>query len=308
VRVSVAAGTHHLNASDGIFDSANTASEVWIQGSVGGSTLLVIGDGPVFTFHGGEPNSSQSAPVHLHDLSIHGRVLVTSGSRLYVQDCSFGPSPLSPGAVQAEMGGGLLVAGGQAEVRSSSFVGFNAVSGGAIAITSGSLSLFDSVLASNIATNGGAIYASGGTLVAMGSRLEHNEAAHAGGGLYVGGGCDVLLGNGTWLGANRAPFLQGASAFVAAGSLTYGLPGPLATWVTSATRCDAARPEACGPGLEKLPELLGLEVARLSVGATDDSYPFSCTPGVFGDSLDILAQSRPSCSGPCPARFELTIS
>jgi len=269
VIVSIGAGTHQLNASDGTFDGAVTASEVWLEGE-GSAVLASAGDGPVLTV-GGAP---QCAPVSLINMTVHGRIEVLTGGMVFVRACTFVPDSLSPG--RAALGGGLRVAGGVAEVRDSRFVGLDAERGGALAVTNGSLAVHDSELTSNNATLGGALYASGGTLVVMGSRLTLNEAADAGGAIYVNGAA-ALLGQRTWLHQNAAPTSRGVSAFLAAGALTYALPGPLATWVISATHCSAAQPSGCGGGWERLPEMLDLHVHSIPLGPIDDDFPLSCS-------------------------------
>ena len=328
VLVSVTAGTHAL--SNASFDSSVTASEVWLQG-MEGATLVAATDAPALTV--GEPNAS-CAPIHLERLRLRGRIVVVAGGILFVDNCTFMRMDSSAQAVAGvTLGGGVLVAGGYVEMRGCRFVGLNATRGGAIAVppprvepalswprvprllirrltlrislqmTGGSLAVHDSELSSNSATRGGAVYASAGVLLVMGCLLERNEATGAGGAVYVSGAA-VLLGNGTWLHANSAA--AGRAAYLASGSLTYGMPSPLATWVTSATRCSAAQPEMCGSGWAGIPEdargpWLGLDVHSIAAGAIDDDFPLSCTPGVYGDSLETADQSRPTCSGACPA-------
>jgi hypothetical protein len=49
------------------------------------------------------------------------------------------------------------------------------------------------------------------------------------------------------------------------------------------------------------PATRGVFLTSLETGAHDDAtYPLKCF-GTFGDTFDILAQSRPTCSAVCPA-------
>ena len=39
---------------------------------------------------------------------------------------------------------------------------------------------------------------------------------------------------------------------------------------------------------------------RVPAGMVDEDFPFVCPPGVYGNSLDPVMQTRPQCAGPCP--------
>ena len=52
------------------------------------------------------------------------------------------------------------------------------------------------------------------------------------------------------------------------------------------------------------PVSLGMTMVSLGAGVHDDDhFPLVCPATTYSDSLEIAAQSRPTCSGACPAGF-----
>ena len=183
---------------------------------------------------------------------------------------------------QNQGGGALRVSGGDVLIEDSLFEYNTALesAGGAVQATGGSLSAVRCTFRMNEATHGGAIavLAQTATVSLVASELRSNSATDSAGALWVAAG-EVTLANGTLLHGNSAVY-SGASILVASGSsLEYHLPAPLGHWVLVD---------------------YGTDLATLQAGPYAD-YPYSCTPGVHGDSLEPEAQSGPGCAAACPA-------
>ena len=201
-------------------------------------------------------------------------------------------------------GAAVLVDGGVADVYRTNMTHLQAAEdGGAVAVYRGSLTLTSCMLSGNRANRGAAAYAGGGVLILHSSTLDSNEASAKGGALFIEGSAAVLLATFTRLQGNLAPSGSGSAISFApnsTGSLAYGLPAPPGTWVASSQLCGQDAP--CDSA--RVPSMLGLMVATLAVGThEDEDFPYDCPPGIVGDSLEPVAQSRPTCARPCPAAF-----
>lgn len=173
---------------------------------------------------------------------------------------------------------GLTVHGGSVHVRHSHFAGLGP--GGAILVTArGSLVLSSCELRDNFANEGAAILLIGGSVMVERSVFRSNRADVSGGALQVESGV-AMLGNETVLLNNRAAI--GASIHVLRGMMSYKLPAPAGRWVL----------------IEG-----GGTTSNHSAGSIDGDYPYACSPGVLGSSLEAQAQSRPVCEGYCPAAY-----
>ena len=159
----------------------------------------------------------------------------------------------------------VVVSGGELRLHQSTLADSAA---GALEVLGGEVTLDDSEVTGNAVPSqtGGAITVSGGTVLVKRCTLARNTVA-----LYVTAGL-VTLANGTLLTEN------GASIQLDGGSVRYELPAPLGRWV-----------------------LANDGVAALLPGAYESDYPYSCVPGVYGDSLAQAAQSGPGCASACPA-------
>ena len=214
------------------------------------------------------------------------------GGPLHVRDCHF------------LEGAALRVGGGSVRVERTIFADlWTDGDGGAIALHGGELTVSESTFEHSRAHRGGAVFASGGVLTVHHSLFQGNEASADGGALAIDGNAAVLLANGTRLQGNIA----GSGSAFSLGDhalLTYGLPAPLGTWIASGAICLVAPPQQPQPcDLVRMPAALGLTVSVLPQGtAEEEDYPYSCPPGTVGDSLEPLAQARPTCAYVCPAR------
>ena len=287
VTLQLASGNYTLNSTCAI-DANVHLSELRLAGT-GGTVLLPLGNPDLFRITDGAP------PVLLESVTLRGRVHVDGGT-LLARSCHF------------LEGAALHVDGGSVQVDDAHFVDLRArddEDGGAIALNGGELVVSDSTFEHNRARRGGAIFASGGVLAVHRSAFRGNQAAADGGAMAVDGNAAVLLTNGTLLQGNVA--LAGGALSLANGnaSLTYGLPAPLGTWVASGAVCQVVappQPQSCDP--TRFPVALGLTVSVLPPGTREnEDYPYSCPPGIVGDSLEPQAQARPTCARVCPARF-----
>ena len=295
-------GAHALD-SPLLLDADILASEVLLVGVAGAELRPPPGDSTLIVLVAGAP------PVRMRGLSLSGQ-LRASGSSLAIHDCSFAGGNtrgrLSAASGSSALLGGALLVDGDAtiQVQDSRFINLHADLGGAIALLDGSLSLHNSTLDSNRATQcGGAVFASGGVLVVLGCSFAGNEAATSGGALAINGTAAVLLANGTRLTSNGAPV--GRTLAFIAGSLAYGLPAPIGTWVASGGVCEQGSSDLAPPcDFERVEAIRGLTVSTIAPGTNEDEdFPFDCPPGVVGGSLEVVHQTRPSCSYPCPERY-----
>eukprot|EP00966_Prymnesium_polylepis_P308644 7132674-Prymnesium_polylepis.1 len=162
----------------------------------------------------------------------------------------------------------------------------------------------------------------------------HSSSAVWGGGLFMEGGI-LTMKFCQFYGCTASH--TGSSIYTADGGMTYILPAPKGHWVAGALclvyrkSCDAMnyQPDAyadcknaslacsldvtddnplCTPKLfaqpcdwDAQPELVGETVMIVRHGPIDESFPFECSPGLVGDTYNPEHQSRPKCSGLCPA-------
>lgn len=280
-----------VGASELILEGGDAAAE--LGSDLGGAHLT----SSTLTLLGGSP------PLRMRGLRVSAPI--ATNVSFSADNCSFWPSAAH--ATQR----GLSVAGGEALLREVSFDGLPA---GALLVDGGTVTVEDGVLRSNTADFGGAARVRGGVLTLERCRLDGNSASEAGGALAVSGGT-VLLSNQSSLTGNTAPL--GASAHVnhsiaAAGSLVYGLPAPLGHWVVGSFACTAPTESECAAsggtaptscGWEDNERARGLHVATVAdaEGACEVDFPFECPAGGYGDTLELSAQSRPACTGACPA-------
>ncbi len=283
-----------------LFNGTISASAVRISGSNhtvlsplhSGSALLVVEMG--------------APPVIIQSLTLRGQIQSIDAVELVLHDCNF------DGHASIGAGAGMLVDGGAVEVHRTRFTRLTTQSdGGAVAIFSGSLALHGCTLVGNRARRGGALFASGGVLAVDACLVEGNEASVVGGGLAADGSPAVLLANSTRLRANTAPSGNALSIVGSASSFAYALHAPRGTWVASGSLCQQvyegsalAPPQRQPCDWMRVSTMIGLTVSTLAPDTHEDAdYPYECPPGIVGDSLETLAQTRPTCARPCPAQF-----
>ena len=291
-------GTHWLGPSAAVFAGAVAASFLEIDGGNAAEIVAEDPSRPLMTFGPGSP------PIRLRGLVLRGSILVETNSSVELVNCTcYGHDQLNPG---------LQVESGVVELTG---VGLHSFGAGAVRVAGGTVRITSSTLSRNNASHGGAAYQSGGVLVISDSLLEQNAARLAGGAVAVYGGI-ALLANQTLLQANTAP--AGASTFLGdAGTLSYGLPAPIARWIFPVFDCQPFRVACSGesrvPSEQPLhvsqpchwqtnPAELGLTMRVFDRGSLDDDYPWSCPAGSYGHSLESEDQSSPGCSGTCPSR------
>lgn len=161
--------------------------------------------------------------------------------------------------------------------------------GGAILVTAqGTLDVASCEFRRNRADAGGAVRIAafgGGAASFANATFEGNTALEKGGALQVDAGVVVLRG-GTLFKGNRVA--DGASSEYSqsirfsGGQLRYELPAPRAHWVF-------------------IPD--GSNTSSIALGAIDADYPFPCSAGVFGTSMEAHVQSSPLCQGQCPGGY-----
>ena len=285
-----------------VFDSSTRVSAVWIEGEEGsvmtlptpstssGRRLTATYDSTMlFSIMRGAP------PVHVRGMRLAGGVRVEAGL-IDLDNCTLDGSWLgTQPAVGVQVTGGL--------VRLNSTVLANFGSGG-MSVTSGRVEIDGSVLRGNghlPAATFGALQvgdANGGGdahVTITSTRIEANGYAREscedllcvrGGGLKVVGG-NVVLRAGTILRNNVA--FEGNTIYVDTSlvrdlghAVMYRLPVRRGHHVIITDRGD---------------------VAPLSQAIVDDTYPFECSGGRYGNAEDHEreAQSSPRCSGSCPA-------
>jgi hypothetical protein len=293
-------GTHYLNA---LHLSSPAASPSSLSLSASGSeSALLVAQGPTSQLFA---LTAATLRVTLRGLQLNGTIhFNTSGGVLQMINCTFQPSAYAGGRAA------LQLSAGTADLRSVMFL---ALAAGALLVDGGHVTIHSCHLAHNQAERGAAARVSAGILNMLQTVIEYNTASQEGGALAVDGGA-VLLGNQTILRGNTAPVA--ALASVATGSsLHYGLPAPFSHWIVAPFHCTEYRvpcgqgESGCNPGTMPLladqpcnwqvnPVALGMTMASFSVGLHDDpSYPLACPAATYGNSLDVAAQSRPTCSG-----------
>lgn len=118
----------------------------------------------------------------------NGRVLTVEGGTITIvgdTEAMYSAGGLSHGS--ADLGGAILVEGGELCLDGGVLSANNAQQGGCIAITGGTCTITDGTIYSNSATQGGAIYVGPqGSLCVSGGQIYSNNA-HLGGGIYVDG-------------------------------------------------------------------------------------------------------------------------
>ena len=297
------AGVHHIDTATFTHGDASP-SELIVESGLGATLVAQAPGGLLFNL------SAPNLLVTLQGLHLVGFVRFAAvGGVLRSINCSFEPLASSNPDARAA----LQVSAGRAYLERVSFEAHDA---GALLVDGGNVTVVDAVLARNRAARGAAALVTSGILNLLNSVIELNEASAAGGALAVDGGA-VVLANQTVLRGNTAP--SGALAVVAQGaSLHYGLPAPPSRWVIAPFECKPYRvpcgadASTCDPASQPLlrdqpcnwqvnPVALGLTMASLGVGAHNDAiYPLACPASTYGDSLDVAAQSQPTCSGVCP--------
>ena len=295
------AGTHHVAPI--VVDANSTASEVWLEGDGSSAELNAIGT-LLLSVQQGAP------PIHIIGFILRGHIHINSSSLVELRNCSL----VSQGPSSGRRA--MLVSDGTVELRAMLM---SSLAAGALEVAGGFVTIWDSSMTNNTAARGGAVLLRGGGVLTMyRSLLDDNSALESGGAIAVDGG-SLLLANQTALRRNAAP--QGRTLFLlsVSASVSYGLPVPLGHWIAEAflckeyrVPCAASAPnciEAEQPVLAEQPcdyatnpQMIGLTMSTVEVGALDDDYPLPCPASSYGDSFDVRLQSRPSCSGVCPPR------
>lgn len=281
-------GTHLITPASGRFEpNTFSPSELWLEGSARRATI--IGDlstGILFSF------GSSTMKVNLIGLSLVGHIHFVANSTLRISNCTFERHIDYPGGQVA-----LRLSAGYAELDRALFAGLHH---GGLIIDGANATVQQSRFIDNNGTRGSAILVSSGLLYMRDSVVEGNMANSQGGALAIDGGV-VVLANRTRLRENSAR--EGASMYVASNArVFYALPAPLGSWIVAPFLC-SEQPllleQSCA--WQEHPAFIGLTMMRFASGPTDDDLPFLCPPATYGDSDEVEAQSRPSCSGLCEA-------
>ena len=294
VEISIPQGSHTLPTVT--LTSSFVASSIQLVG-VSGAIVLAEAQ-TLFTLALGAP------PLSLYMLSLRGRIAVSGGS-LRLDNCS-SLGALTGAADDAAQGGtsgrrlasralrrlqsggsgdasqagsALDMSGGEVFVTHSNLSGFLS---SAFIVKGGVLQLSHSRVANNYASSGGGMRMTGGLVFISHSLFEDNVANVSGGALHVRSGT-VQLSDQTLFRGNRVNSPNGGSTFFIdqGASVEYTMPAPLGRWILATH--DAT--------------------ARLDYGTWSSDYPFACTPGIVGRSLNPDDQSQPGCSGLCPAGY-----
>jgi len=254
-------GTHAIDTF--VFDSATTASAVWLVGEPQ-TTLTLKPSAPwLLELRAGAPH------VELQHLILRAP---------------------------------LKVSGGSLTLRNSVFGSCQAAFGGAISITSGKVRAERTLFTGNMAQFGGAIFASGGLAEFENCAFVQNQANRSGGAITINGTANVTLSNGSLLSSNVALLGVGTAVHRASATakLAYTLPAPLGRWIEGLGRTtveplaivsqlNADYPNPCAPGIvgsdqsiatQSFSACSGLCPAG-SVCAGGTAYPASCAIGHF---------------------------
>lgn len=280
VRITIPAGTHSVPPIR--FDGQTSAAELWIVGDSIETELEL--SGPMTQMPG-------SPKVHLVGMKILGEIDV-QGSKLEMVGCviasgdrrgagralrALGETESAAADMNARA---VRVSGGELVIVDSLLQNQPA---GALLVTGGVLNVRNSTLRANRAERGAALLMTGGRASLVSTLMEDNEARVEGGAIHVDGG-ELELGHETLLRRNRAPAEMGASLSFVAGAVQYHLPAPIGRWTFVA-----------------VPGNLLSHVAPPTI--IDADYPFACSPGVVGGTLDPLHQAGPQCERPCPGGY-----
>ncbi|KAL3932278.1 MAG: hypothetical protein SGPRY_000770 [Prymnesium sp.] len=246
-------------------------------------TVLDLGGAHQLTVEGGAP------PVHLEGLELRSP-LRAAGGELILRDCSL---------IGVEVGAALVVErNGTASVSHTIFDQNQGTQGGALAISSGYVRMDSSHIRNNTAVRGGGVFVSGGLVFLVNTSCFENTALDRGGCVYNAGG-QLFLTDGTLLIRNVAGSDEGGAIFTQAGSVAYVLPAPLGRWITNAAVCDSSTD--CDSQPYWRPELVNRTIALISI--LQDDYPFECSPGHIGNSLEPQMQRTSACSASCSAGY-----
>ena len=294
----LAAGTHLL--PDGLsVDAAMGASQLVLRAAADASVILcaditlsvglLVLDG--LGLRGAAPSRARflSESASVPAVVVSGGMLTMRGSSMkgYVfngalhvlgGEVNIEGSLLADNSAIGLQGGAILVNGGRLSLIRSTMSRNEAEEGGAVAVLAGRFDAAQCGFEANMAANGAAVAVLGprGIVSFDASTMSANVASQKGGALWTTAGGAAVLANGTLVEHNTAP--SGPSIWIErGGNVEYRLPAPMGRWV-----------------------LADNGVSRLMPGGFTD-LPFACAPGVFGDSLELDAQSGPGCSSNCPA-------
>ena len=248
-----------------LFDANTSAAAVWLIGSSTATTVLGLSPEwqgePLATVRFGAPQ------IYFSGLVLLDPLLVEVGGQAILSGCTL-----------ANMSGvrALTVTGGITLVSGTTFEGNTA---GAVRVEGGTLEMDATSARANHARRGAALLVTNGTVHIRNSTLQTNQADESGGAVQVDGG-KVTLASGTALLDNEAP--AGAAISLNGIGLSYELPAPLGRWVFADESSAGWR-------------------ATLKPGNVDSDYPYVCSPGLMGSSLEPSKQSGPQCEAPCPA-------
>lgn len=154
------------------------------------SVLYRAADDPDLVMHGGNVviyMSSFILDARADGKTVgNGRILTVEGGTLtIVGDTTRITGGFTGG--KADIGGAILVEGGELHLKGYTFHGCSAQKGGGIAIVGGSCTMEDSVVYGNSATQGGGVYVGPeGSLSILGGEVSDNKA-DLGAGIYVDG-------------------------------------------------------------------------------------------------------------------------
>lgn len=294
-RRQLQSGDPESQGSVASFNASFSASKIVVAGA-GDAAVLDSGaaSSPLFTVQPGAP-----LIVFRHLTFTKGsgaQPVAVQGGAVDVEDCTFISNPA----------GALLIDGGDVRVRTSNFTAngllddniTSALLGAAIhALGSASILVENSTFHANAADEGGAIYITGhASLQLSSSTLSSNTARTHGGALAVAGAAHVALSNQTILSRNSAR-VAGRTAYLAGSSSTasYVLPAPKGHWLSNTVDCN----ELQGDDGNRCP--VDATLTKLLAGALNDDFPFTCAPGLIGNSLSVHHQNNPDCSGSCPS-------
>lgn len=265
------------------FDDRTSSSEVRLIGEGGGAllqlTFNVKSGAPIVTFSNLAFDATPNRPA----------IIVDGGNEVVVENSNFTNNAYSALRVQA----------GVVKVRNTRFIANGRRSlrlGGAIYALGGETVVDDCWFEDNAAQDGGAIFARlDSRILLRGSTFVRNNATVRGGAISIAENALLTMGYETKVVFNNAPSARSVFIdYAGRAEATYTLPAPRGHWVSNTVPCDGTSTPPCVPS--------SLRTVLLR-GAHEDDVPFTCAPGLIGDSLEPAMQNNPQCSGVCPAGF-----
>jgi len=181
---------------------------VRVVGTAGAGATILDGGGAAYAVRA---THAETSGARLEGFTIHN----SGGRGILVQAASptFTDLVLEDLDASSDVGGALVIDGGEPALNTTTFEGDTAGYGGAIYVGSGSPHLYSCTLSGNEASaQGGAIYVAAGTLLLTSTSFDDNLSAAEGGAIYLASGAALEMTDST-LSDNHSEDGHGAGVY-----------------------------------------------------------------------------------------------